>query len=414
MSGGSLINSHGGPWSNKEWGFNQHALLSATDQLLCHELDLWRYDGKTPYNRFRFVITANNEANGFAHYGFGWHLIAVNAGLALRVCDSIERLCSSQAWPQRLHTLEPPLDPPLLPRVSEEYAMSCFAGSSGKAFRMALGPLLIKAGFGISDQEVVEQIRQSSPFLNDSDFYIESLDNSRITLRSYQSVGEISTFAADQQSMAELAIAALRWIFNHEFAHCLRGHCLFVPDGFERTLYEASSFHPGFDNDLARFFELDADAVATDILIRTFSESVLDTLEKKEIWLAQALFGIGLVFLLLDSRQSSLEAYIESSHPHPFVRLQLAIHHAHATANEQLGLTVESARRCALTALRSLSTAAATLGYEAATWNLSPPEYRRAVEYQEADLSLWSSLAKDLLGNKSTFGHQRWFGCKST
>lgn len=140
----------------------------------------------------------------------------------------------------------------------------------------------------------------------------------------------------------ELTLDALTFLLYHELAHIFRGHLyshcqatgfsfldeseMLLPEsafGFDATVGE-NSLTVG---ELVQFFEIDADAVAADILMyekapMDFPEST-GRFEEVVARLNRALLAISVLFIITGTPRS-LTDYRNSKYPHPRTRYQLA------------------------------------------------------------------------------------------
>jgi hypothetical protein len=337
-SGSKVVDFHGGLWTKSRWSNEERKFLEWTDRQIRAERRLWKGDIKTaPFNRLRFVITADKDANAFAHYAYGWHTIGLHAGLVLQVWEAIERLSISKSWVQQIGEIEPLLF------ILDRYA-----------------------------------------------------------------------FKADADWKSCLAMYAFRWTFYHEVAHCIAGHCLLLPEGIPRTLYEAGSRQSDFERDVARFLEIDADAHAA-IATLSFRDEALESqvtkLQVGTLRVAQIGFALGLVSLLLDRKQASFDDHIESSHPHPFVRVLTAMEMGAGTAKREFGMPIEGVSKMSHRTVHALAATAKTLGYTSATWQLSSAAaFQRALDHQDADIQLYEKLKSQILGELSSLRDAQWAG----
>ena len=125
-----------------------------------------------------------------------------------------------------------------------------------------------------------------------------------------------------EPAVNDLLWVAFCYLTFHELAHAVRGHFSIV-DGLRRDSKALQQI--GGDGDLRKALEIDADSIATSLMLM-LSLKQMD-IEGRSAEMSSAFFWIGYTFTLVlglyDSRRKALSLYSKGIYPHPIVRHSL-------------------------------------------------------------------------------------------
>ena len=127
-----------------------------------------------------------------------------------------------------------------------------------------------------------------------------------------------------EPAVYDLLWVALCYLTCHEFAHAIRGHFSVV----EQIRSNSQTIQKlGGENNLRKALEIDADAVATSLMLlitreKMEAEGVAGDASSAFFWIG---YAFTLIFGLYDSRRKALNLYSKAFYPHPIVRHALIL-----------------------------------------------------------------------------------------